>query len=73
MRVLVALLLVLGACAGPTQKQLAETPTAKTKPRPAVAPAASTSDKDREQATQSMDDAAALQRAQEEAGKAPPK
>jgi hypothetical protein len=65
--------LVVSACGGPTQQQLAETPTARTRPVPAEAPPASTSDKDRERAVQQMDDIRDTQRAYRESTKqAPP-
>jgi hypothetical protein len=61
-------LIVIAACGGPTQKQLAETPSATAPARPAEAPAASTSDKDRERAVQQMDDMQTTQNAYREAG-----
>ena len=71
-----ALVLVLAvACGGPSQQQLAETPSASTRARPANAPPASTSDRDRERMTQSFDDMETTQRAYREAGQeqnAPP-
>jgi hypothetical protein len=63
---------LLLACAGPTQQQMAETPTAQSRPIPAEAPPASTSDKDRERSVQQFDDMQATQRAREEARPAPP-
>jgi hypothetical protein len=66
MRSLLALVL-LAACGGPTQSQLAETPSAKTRARPAEAPAASTSDRDREGMVQQFDDMQTTQRAHAEA------
>ena len=60
-------LLFAVACGGPTQKDLAETPTATTRPRPAQAPPASTSDEDRAALTQSFDDMQATQNARQEA------
>jgi hypothetical protein len=74
MRSIVALLLV-AACGGPTQSQLAETPAARSRARPAEAPPASTSDRDRTGMTQSFDDMETTQRAYSEANggtKAPP-
>jgi len=58
--------LVIG-CGGPSQQQLAETPSATTRARPAEAPAASTSDKDRERAVQQFDDMQTTQNAYNEA------
>src|SRR5688572_32987507 len=63
----VLICLVLYACGGPTQAQLAETPTAQTKATPSTAPPASTSDKDRERSIQQFDDMEATQRAHAEA------
>ena len=73
-----ALVLVFAvACGGPSQRQLAETPSATAPPRPVEAPAASTSDKDRERSVQQFDDMERTQRAyqeaeQESASTAPP-
>lgn len=66
MRFVLALLLV-GACGGPTQQQLVETPSATTPARAVEAPPASTSDKDRERLTQSFDDMQTTQNAYGEA------
>jgi hypothetical protein len=66
MRSLIALF-ILAACGGPTQSQLAETPSATTRARPAEAPPASTSDKDRERSVQQFDDMETTQRAHAEA------
>jgi hypothetical protein len=60
-------LLVAAACGGPTQQQLAETPTATTRPVHTEAPAASTSDRDREGLRQSFDDMQNTQQAYREA------
>jgi hypothetical protein len=60
-------LLFAAACGGPSQKDLAETPTATTRPRPAQAPPASTSDEDRAGLVQSFDDMQATQNARQEA------
>ena len=68
MRPLLVLLLI-AACGGPTQKQLAETPSATAPARPVEAPPASTSDKDRERLTQSFDDMQTTQNAYREAEK----
>jgi hypothetical protein len=57
---------ILAACGGPTQSQLAETPSATTRARPAEAPPASTSDKDRERSIQQFDDMETTQRAHAE-------
>ena len=66
-------LVLAAACGGPSQNQLAETPTAQTRPVPSMAPPASTSDKDRERLIQQFDDMQATQRAYEEANRpAPP-
>jgi hypothetical protein len=59
---------VIAACGGPTQQQLAETPSATAPARPAEAPPASTSDKDRERAVQQFDDMQTTQNAYREAG-----
>ena len=72
MRCVLALLLVFG-CGGPTQQQLAETPTAKTRPVATEAPPASQSDKDRERLIQQFDDMQATKQAYREAeAPAPP-
>jgi hypothetical protein len=60
-------LLVAAACGGPTQQQLAETPTARTRPVHTEAPAASTSDLDRQGLRQSFDDMQNAQQAYHEA------
>jgi hypothetical protein len=63
-----ALILVFAvACGGPSQRQLAETPSATAPPRPVEAPPASTSDKDRERSIQQFDDMERTQRAYQEA------
>jgi hypothetical protein len=67
MKCVLAFLLV-AACGGPTQQQLAETPSATSRAAPAEAPPASTSDKDRERAVQQMDDMQTTQNAYREAG-----
>lgn len=61
-------LLVIGACGGPSQQQLAETPSASAPARPAEAPPASQSDKDRERLNQSFEDMQTTQNAYREAG-----
>lgn len=66
--------LLLVACAGPSQQQLAETPAA-TETRPSAqsrvsAPPASVDDKERERAVQRIEDMETTQRAYEEAGEA---
>jgi hypothetical protein len=73
MRTWLALLLIAG-CGGPTQQQLAETPSATTRPPAVEAPPASTADKDRERLIQSFDDMETTQRAYREANQenAPP-
>jgi hypothetical protein len=63
---IVALLFVC-ACGGPSQSQLAETPSARAPARPAEAPPASTSDKDRERSVQQFEDMETTQRAYREA------
>lgn len=68
MRALLALFLLGSACGGPTQQQLAETPSATAPARPAEAPPASTSDKDRERLTQGFEDMQTTQNAYKEAG-----
>ena len=65
-----ALFLALAACGGPSQQQLAETPTARTHATATEAPAASTSDRDREGLRQQFDDMEATQRARKEAADA---
>src|SRR4051794_7467233 len=67
MRWTAILLVTFGACAGPTQQQLAETPSAMAHANSAEAPPASTSDKDRERAVQQWDDMETTQRAHREA------
>jgi hypothetical protein len=62
-----ALVVLAFACGGPTQSQLAETPTARTRATPAEAPPASSSDKDRERSVQQFDDMETTQRAHREA------
>lgn len=64
------LLLLLGACAGPNQARVAETPTASSKANTGLAPPASQSDKDRSSVVDSFDDMQAAQRAQGEANHA---
>jgi hypothetical protein len=61
-------LIVIAACGGPTQQQLAETPSATSRAAPAEAPPASTSDKDRERSVQQFDDMQTTQNAYKEAG-----
>lgn len=60
-------LIIVAACGGPTQSQLAETPSATTRARPAEAPPASWSDKDRERLIQSAEDQDLTMRARNEA------
>ena len=60
-------LIVIAACGGPTQQQLAETPSATSRAVPAEAPPASTSDKDRERSVQQFDDMQTTQNAYREA------
>lgn len=62
-----AIIVALAACAGPTQQQLAETPSARQPPRPTEAPPASTSDQDRSHLVQQFDDMETTQRAHKEA------
>jgi hypothetical protein len=59
--------LVVCACGGASQSQLADTPTARTRPTPTEAPPASTSDQDRAHLVQQFDDMQATQNAQAEA------
>jgi hypothetical protein len=66
MKYLVGFLIAAG-CGGPTQQQLAETPTATTRPVKTEAPAASTSDLDRQGLRQSFDDMENAQNAYREA------
>jgi hypothetical protein len=61
-------LLVIAACGGPTQQQLAETPSAQSQNVTGEAPPASTSDKDRERSVQQFDDMETTQNAYHEAG-----
>ena len=65
------LLLLAGACAGPGQQRLAETPTATTKAIPAEAPPASDNDADRAQLVSAMDDMRDAQNAHREAANTP--
>ncbi len=65
------LLLLAGACAGPGQARLAETPTATTKAIPAQAPPANDNDKDRAQLVGSLDDMRDAQNAHREAANTP--
>ena len=60
-------LVIATACAGPTQQQLAETPTATTRAPATDPPPASTSDRDRDGLRRSFDDMEATQRAYREA------
>jgi hypothetical protein len=62
-----ASLVLLAACGGPTQQQLAETPSAQAKAAPAEAPPASTSDTDRARLVQQFDDMQVTQQAHREA------
>ena len=61
-------LVVIAACGGPTQQQLAETPSAQRQNVTGEAPPASTSDKDRERSVQQFDDMQTTQNAYHEAG-----
>jgi hypothetical protein len=65
------LLLLAGACAGPGQARLAQTPTATTKARPAEAPPANDNDADRAQLVGAMDDMHDAQSAHREAANTP--
>jgi len=66
MRLLLAFVLV-GACGGPTQKQVIETPSATAPARHDEAPPASVSDKERERLNQQFDDMQTTQNAYREA------
>jgi hypothetical protein len=66
---LVAVAFLVG-CGGPSQQQLAETPSATARARPAEAPPASTSDKERERGIQQFDDMQTTQNAYGEANAA---
>ena len=66
----IAIIVALAGCAGPTQQQLAETPSARQPARPAEAPPASTSDQDRSHLVQQFDDMETTQRAHKEANAA---
>ena len=66
MRLFLAFLLV-GACGGPSQKQLVETPAATAPWRHAEAPPASTSDEDRHHLNQQFEDMEVTQEAYREA------
>ena len=70
MKLSAALVLALAACGGPTQQQLADTPTARTHATQTEAPAASTSDRDREGLRQGFDDMQNTQQARKEAAAA---
>lgn len=63
----IAIIVALAGCAGPTQQQLAETPSARQPARPVEAPPASTSDQDRSHLVQSFDDMETTQKARKEA------
>ncbi|HUS33396.1 MAG TPA: hypothetical protein VMZ53_33065 [Kofleriaceae bacterium] len=65
--VAIAVIAGCAGCAGPSQQQLAETPSAREPARPYEAPPASTSDKDRERLTQQFEDMETAQRAHKEA------
>jgi hypothetical protein len=67
MRRVFASLVLLAACGGPTQQQLAETPSAQSQAPHAEAPPASTSDTDRSRLVQSFDDMQVTQQAYREA------
>jgi len=71
MRVFIATLVVLSACAGPGQARLAESPTARTRATPTEAPPASTSDRDRDELVKSMDSMKDAQDAHAETHKKP--
>ena len=62
-----AIMLLAASCAGPSQQQLAETPSAREPARAVEAPPASTSDKDRERLIQSFEDQETTRRAYREA------
>jgi len=70
MKLTAALVLAFAACGGPTQQQLADTPTARTHATATEAPAASTSDRDREGLRNQFDDMENTQRARKEAANA---
>lgn len=70
MKLSVAFVLAFAACGGPTQQQLADTPTARTHVPATEAPAASTSDRDREGLRNQFDDMENTQRARKEAASA---
>ena len=63
----IAIVVALAGCAGPSQQQLAETPSARQPARPYEAPPASTSDQDRSHLVQQFDDMETTQRARKEA------
>lgn len=62
---LVAMLLV--SCAGPSQKELAETPTGQSQRDPSLAPPASEDDKDRYRLNEGFEDQRAADQAYREA------
>jgi hypothetical protein len=67
--------MVLAACGGPSQNQLAETPTAQTPRNPSLAPPASDDDKERYRLNEQFEDQRDAEQAHREAGsesKAPP-
>lgn len=75
MKLVIAAVLAVTGCAGPSRQQLAETPTATTKRTPANAPPASGSDEDRSQvhdSFDSMDDAQNAHREAAQESEAPP-
>lgn len=73
MRSVLAILVLASACGGPSQKALAETPTATTKRTPAEAPAASGPEEEREQMIQANDSMTDADNAHREAGNPPEK
>jgi hypothetical protein len=68
MKLVIAGVLALMACAGPSRQQLSDTPTAQTKRTPSHAPPASTDDRDRAQVEDSWDSREDAQNAHREAG-----
>lgn len=67
MKFLLPVLVIAAACGGPTQQQLAETPTARTRATAVEAPPSSTSDRDRDGLRRTFDDETATQNAYREA------
>lgn len=66
MKALLAAMLIAG-CGGPSQNQLAETPTGQSQRNPSLAPPASDDDKERYELNEQFEDRRAVDQAQREA------